>query len=117
MGLILSLRKRLRLLRRTSLSWFRLLHAGIGALTLTVLLAHTGLHMGNNLNRALLFTFLGVVATGGMVGVATASSGRAGGTSAAALRRARTWLMGSHWLFLWVLPVLIAFHVIAVYYF
>ncbi len=115
--LVLSLRKRLRLLRRTSLSWFRLFHAAVGALTLTVLLAHTGLHMGNNLNRALLFTFLGVVATGAMVGVATASSGRVGGTSTAALRRARTWLMGSHWLFLWVLPVLIAFHVFAVYYF
>ena len=115
--LVLSLRKRLRLLRRTSLSWFRLFHAAVGALTLTVLLAHTGLHTGNNLNRALLFTFLGVVATGSMVGVATASSGRVGGTSTAAMRRARTWLMGSHWLFLWVLPVLIAFHVIAVYYF
>jgi nitrite reductase (NADH) large subunit len=115
--LILSLRKRLRVLRRTSLSWFRLFHAVVGALTLTVLVAHTGLHTGNNLNRALLFTFLGVVATGAMVGVATASSGRPGGTSAAALRRARTWLMGSHWLLLWVLPVLIAFHVVAVFYF
>jgi len=117
LGLTLSLRKRIRLMRRTSLSWFRLLHAVIGALALGLLLAHTGLHTGNNLNRGLLFTFLGVVATGAMVGVVTASSGRAGGMSAAALRRARTWLMGSHWLFLWVLPVLIAFHVIAVYYF
>jgi nitrite reductase (NADH) large subunit len=117
LGLVLSLRKRVRKLRRTPLSWFRSFHAAIGALTLTVLLAHTGMHMGGNLNRLLLVTFLGVVATGGMLGVATASSGRAGGPSAAALRRFRTWLMGSHWLFLWLLPVLIAFHVVAVYYF
>jgi nitrite reductase (NADH) large subunit len=116
-GLALSLRKRLRLLRRTSLSWFRLFHAAIGALALAVLLAHTGLHAGNHLNRILLVTFLGVVATGAMVGVVTASSGRAGGSSVAALRRARTWFMGSHWLLLWLLPVLIAFHVIAAYYF
>ncbi|HKE20295.1 MAG TPA: FAD-dependent oxidoreductase [Kofleriaceae bacterium] len=115
--LVLSLRKRLRLLRRTSLTWFRLFHAVIGALTLAVLLAHTGLHVGNHLNRLLLVTFLGVVATGGMVGVVTASSGRAGAASVAALRRARSWLMGGHWLFLWLLPVLIAFHVIAAFYF
>jgi nitrite reductase (NADH) large subunit len=117
LGLILSLRKRVRALRRTSLTWFRLLHAIIGSLALVGLLAHTGLHTGNNLNRALLFTFLGVVATGGMVGIATASAGRIGGTSVAALRRTRTWLMGTHWLFLWILPVLVTFHVIAVYYF
>jgi nitrite reductase (NADH) large subunit len=117
LGLLLSLRKRIRAMRRTSLTWFRLLHAAIGALALVVLLAHTGLHTGSNLNRALLFTFLAVVATGGMVGIATASAGRAGGASAAALRRMRTWVMGTHWLFLWLLPVLVTFHVIAVYYF
>ncbi len=93
------------------------MHALTGGLALTVLVAHTGMHMGGGLNRALLLTFLAVVATGGMVGIATASSGRVGGPSAAALHRARLWLMGSHWLFLWLFPVLVAFHVIAVYYF
>ena len=116
-GLVLSLRKRVRKLRRTPLTWFRLFHALIGGAALAVLLAHTGMHMGDNLNRALLFTFLAVVATGGMVGIATASAARVSSSSAAALRRARSWLMGSHWLFIWLLPVLIAFHVIAVYYF
>jgi nitrite reductase (NADH) large subunit len=117
LGLVLSLRKRVRKLRRTPLTWFRLFHAMVGALAMAVLLAHTGLHMGDNLNRALLFTFLAVVATGGMVGIATASAARVSGGSAAAMRRARAWIMGSHWLFIWLLPVLITFHVIAVYYF
>jgi len=114
--LALSVRKRVRALRRTPLTWFRLFHAVVGALTLTILLAHTGMHMGSNLNRALLLTFLGVIASGGMVGVATASAGRIG-ASVAAARRTRSWLMGGHWVFLWLLPVLITFHVIAVYYF
>ena len=116
-ALVLSLRKRVRALRRTPLTWFRTAHAVIGCATLLFLVAHTGMHAGENLNRALLFTFLGVVATGALVGVATASSGRIGGPSAAALRRTRVWLMGSHWVFLWILPVLVAFHVIAIFYF
>src|SRR5262249_45916482 len=117
LGLALSARKRVPRLRGMSLSWFRTVHAVTGALALAVLLAHTGMYMGGHLNRALVVTFLGVIATGSMVGITTASSGGVGARSAAALRRARTWFMGSHWLFLWLLPVLVAFHVIAVYYF
>jgi nitrite reductase (NADH) large subunit len=116
-ALVLSLRKRAPALRRTPLTWFRTAHAVIGCLTLVFLVAHTGMHAGANLNRALLVTFLAVLVTGALVGVATASSGRLGGPSAAALRRTRAWLMGGHWVFLWLLPVLVAFHVIAIFYF
>lgn len=109
LGLLLSVRKRLPSLRRLgAVRWFRLLHAVVGLAAIAVLVGHTGMRIGDNLNRALLVAFLGVVASGATVGVAAAAPGVA---------RAVPVLLWGHLMFLWVLPVLVAFHVLAVYWF
>ncbi len=82
------------------------LHALIGVLAMAALVAHTGLHTGDNLNRALLVAFLGAIASGGALGL-----------SSLAARRARAPLLWGHLLLLGVLPVLLAFHIVAVLYF
>ncbi len=110
LGLLLSARKRLPRWRRAAgnMSWFRILHAAVGLVAIALLVGHTGMRAGDNLNLALLVAFLGVIASGATVGVAAVAPGMA---------RATPVLLWGHFLFLWVLPVLIAFHVIAVYWF
>ena len=99
-----SLRKRWRRLSRGELGSWRVAHTGLGALALAVLLAHTGLRLGSGFNQVLMILFL--------------SAAVLGGATAAGLghRYARLtfWL---HVLIVWPLPVLIAFHVLASYYF
>jgi nitrite reductase (NADH) large subunit len=82
------------------------LHALVGVLAMTAVVAHTGLHAGDNLNRALLVAFLGAVASGGALGL-----------SSLIARRARSPLLWGHLLLLGALPVLLAFHIVAVFYF
>jgi nitrite reductase (NADH) large subunit len=73
---------------------------------MAALVAHTGLHTGDNLNRALLVAFLGAIASGGALGL-----------SSLLARRARSPLLWGHLLLLSALPVLLAFHIVAVLYF
>lgn len=114
--LLLSARKRLRWFRIGAYAWHRVVHASIGVAALGLVVAHTGMHLGHNLNRALMLTFLSVVLTGGLLGAATAGTASTGDIAQVA-RRARPTLVWSHWLCLWALPVLVAFHVVGVYYF
>ncbi len=82
------------------------LHALVGVTAMSVLVAHTGLHAGDNLNRALLLAFLGSIGTGGALGLSSLFA-----------RRARSPLLWSHLILLGALPVLLAFHIVAVFYF
>lgn len=82
------------------------LHALVGVLAMAGLVAHTGLHAGDHLNRALLLAFLGAIASGGALGLASRLA-----------RRARSPLLWGHLLLLGALPVLLAFHIVAVFYF
>jgi nitrite reductase (NADH) large subunit len=82
------------------------LHAMVGVLAMSALVAHTGLHTGDNLNRALLVAFLGAIGSGGALGL-----------SSLLARRARSPLLWGHLLLLGALPVLLAFHIVAVLYF
>jgi nitrite reductase (NADH) large subunit len=112
-GLLLSLRKRVRWFRLGAYPIHRAVHAGLGLACLAILVAHTGLHLGHNLNRALMLVFLGVAATGGAVGLMV--SGEAT-TRVRVVLQARPILTWLHLLTLWVLPVLVIFHVLSVYY-
>jgi nitrite reductase (NADH) large subunit len=105
-SLIMIVLRRARRARRKSLL-LTTVHSFIGVLAIAVLVAHTGLHAGDNLNRALLTAFLGVIVTGGAVGLA----------SLASVSRARPVLLWSHRILLGALPVLLAFHIVAVFYF
>ena len=86
------------------LGWWRLGHAAFAALALVGLIAHTGLRLGSGFNQLLTVSFLAATVFGA---AAAAGFGR---------RNARLtfWL---HVLAVWPLPVLIAFHVFAAYYF
>ena len=99
-----SLRKRWRRVGWGGLDWWRVGHGALGALALMTLLLHTGLRLGSGLNQILMICFLAASLLGGAT---AAGLGR---------RHARLtfWL---HVLAVWPLPVLVAFHVLASYYF
>ncbi|HKA86537.1 MAG TPA: FAD-dependent oxidoreductase [Haliangiales bacterium] len=109
LGLVLSLRKRWRRFRHGGFERWRLLHAGVNALALAVLFAHTGLHLGDNLNRALVVAFLGAA----VAGVAAAVVG-AVAPNAAPPKRAMVWV---HVILTWPLLALLLTHVFHAYYY
>jgi nitrite reductase (NADH) large subunit len=113
-GLLLPLRKRLAWPRWGAFGSYRALHTCLGLLSAVALCVHTGMHLGSHLNFALAFVFLLAASVGGCAGIA---AGLEGGRGAAWARAARGHLSRLHLLLLWPLPVLLAFHVIAVYYF
>jgi nitrite reductase (NADH) large subunit len=114
LAILLSARKRVRWVRFGDYASWRVLHAALGAGTLAVLLAHTGLHLGEHLNRMLMASFLAVALMGAASGGITALECRLGAGSGARARRVVTWL---HILACWPLPVLLGFHIFSVYYF
>lgn len=99
-----SLAKRWERARRRGLGGWRLGHAALSALALIGLIAHTGMRLGSGFNQILMVSFLAATVFGA---VAAAGFGR---------RNARLtfWL---HLAAVWPLPVLIAFHIFATYYF
>jgi nitrite reductase (NADH) large subunit len=113
-GMALSLRKRIRRFSLGDFGHWRAVHGALGAVTLMVLVTHTGLHLGANLNLLLMLNFLAVALTGALAGVVTALENRLQGVAAVWLRRSWTLL---HILLVWPLPVLIFFHAFASYYY
>ena len=104
-GLSLSLRKRWRRFRLADYRRFRLVHVTVNVLALAMLAAHTGLRLGDNLNRALLIVFLGTAASGVLAAVLSAL-GRP--------PRRTFWL---HLLISWPLLGLLGAHIFHAYYY
>jgi nitrite reductase (NADH) large subunit len=116
LGLVLSVRRRVRFARRGSFVVYRALHTCLGLLALMALVAHTGMRLGQNLNFALVSCFLGAALVGSGAGVVTALE--AGDSSAALVARTlRPWLQTMHLFLCWPLPLLVGLHILAVYYF
>lgn len=113
-GLLMSLRKRVKWFRLAEYRHFRLLHVAIGLLVLVTLTAHTGLRLGANLNQMLMVDFLALLAVGAMAGGVTALERRFGSAAGRRWRRVATW---GHILCSWPLPALLGFHILSVYYF
>lgn len=114
---VLSLRKRVPLLRRLGdYGGWRLVHLVLGSIALVALFAHTGFRLGSNLNFWLMACFLGLGIAGGLAGFATALEHRIGATprAAAKVRTASFWL---HLLAFWPLPLLLAVHILSVYFY
>jgi nitrite reductase (NADH) large subunit len=105
-GLVMSLRKRWMRFRFGAFEVWRLLHALMGVGALIVLVAHTGLRFGTNLNFALMSIFVGANLLGAFAGVAGGLDLR--------WRRFATWM---HIVMIWPLPVLVGFHILMAYYF
>ncbi|UQA57733.1 FAD-dependent oxidoreductase [Polyangium aurulentum] len=114
LSLVLSLRKRIKRFTFLDVPMFRSIHGVIGALTLFGLVAHTGLHLGTQLNFWLAIDFLAVTVLGAVAGVVTAISGRWSAVTARDRRLATSRL--HLWLF-FPMPVLVLLHVLQVYYY
>lgn len=113
-AMTISARKRIHRLRIGDFNSWRLLHVAMGVGMGLLLILHTGLQMGQGMNRMLLVAMLMVAASGAIAGGITALETFIGGRRARKLRSASFWL---HLLGFWPLPVLLGMHILSVYYF
>jgi nitrite reductase (NADH) large subunit len=111
---LISVRKRLPRLPLGGFDLWRLLHVALGALAIAVLVAHTGLRTGHELNFWLMATFLGLLAAGGVGGAAVALEHRLPRPLARRARRISLW---GHILLIWPLPALLGFHILKGYWY
>lgn len=110
----LSARKRIKKFRLGHVDGWRYAHSIIGYSALLILMVHTGLRLGNNLNFALMLVFLCATLMGSLVGVFMAKNHH---WSDFKLRQYRLWLSRLHHTILWMLLPLLSFHILSVYYF
>ncbi len=113
-GLLMSMRKRVKRFQIGSFNSWRLAHVMLGCTALLLLLGHTGLHLGSNLNQWLLFDYLALAVLGALASVLIAFQNR---LAPSVGRRQRNFWFWSHLLLAWPLPALLSFHVLSVYYF
>ena len=114
-ALILSLRKRWTRFSFGDFGRWRFAHTLIGVGTLIFLIGHTGFRFGNNLNQVLMVSFLVLNLVGTFAGGITAVALRHG--TRPTTHRWQNRLIQAHTVLFWPLPILILFHIIAVYYF
>ena len=84
---------------------------------LILLVAHTGFHMGHNLNMALMISFLGLNLVGALAGIFASMESTASGEWATRARRLRPAFTLAHIILFWPLPVLLVFHVLLTFYY
>lgn len=113
-GLLMSLRKRLKWIKLGEFAHWRLLHIALGLVCAFILILHTGLHMGHNLNRLLMLDFLAVLLMGSAAGMAVSASHKLSATQALKVRK---WLSRLHLWITWPLPALLGIHILTVYYY
>jgi len=114
LSLVFSLRKRIRRFALLDVPTFRAIHGVIGASTLLALVVHTGLRLGHHMNFWLAVDFLAVCVLGALAGVVTAMSNR---WSPLVARDRRLMSARVHIVAFWPLPVLVALHVVQIYYY
>lgn len=110
----LAVRKRWKRLNVGHVDSWRYAHSIVGILALLVLMVHTGMRLGENLNFTLMATFIGATLTGSLVGVFMARNHH---WSDFKLRKHRLWWSRVHHTLLWMLLPLLGFHILSVYYF
>ena len=107
-------RKRLAPRIAGSQRW-RLSHAVIGAMCVLALFAHTGFRFGDNINAALMSTYLAALLSGALAGVAIGGAHRLQRAGAGRVGMPLRTLLRVHVLALCPLPALVAVHVLLVY--
>ncbi len=112
--LLLSARKRFPGFALGEFSHWRLFHAAIGVATIVGVGIHTGFRMGANLNFALMACFVAVLVLGSLTALVTSLESRLPASIGGLLRR--SWTV-AHIALFWPLPVLIGFHVLAIYFY
>ncbi|WP_455205322.1 FAD-dependent oxidoreductase [Kaarinaea lacus] len=113
-GMVMSMRKRLKFFKLGDFNHWRLVHITLGVAVLGVLMLHTGLHLGSNLNFVLMLTFLSVALTGAVAGAIVGFEAKLNPLTA---KRARLFINNVHLIMFWPLPVLLGFHIVSFYYF
>ncbi len=113
LSLLLSARKRVRRVKVGAFATWRIGHVALGALALGLLVLHTGLRLGQHINRWLMGDVLAMVAVGAIAAAVTALDYRLPVERAQLLRGLCN---RSHIVLFWPLPVLVGFHVFLVYY-
>ncbi|MBI1390801.1 MAG: NAD(P)/FAD-dependent oxidoreductase [bacterium] len=116
-ALLFSLRKRVTWLKWGEYSWWRMVHAVIGMTTLLALPIHTGFRLGANMNEALMISFILLCAAGAFAGAATGIEALNRPLLRRFLITAKPYLTYLHIALFWPIPILIAFHILAVYYY
>lgn len=111
---VITLRKRVNRFAWLDFSWWRVFHVLLGAVLLLALLVHSGARMGDNLNFWLMLSFLGVLLSGGLLGIGIGNEHQ---LPRKVVSKVREWSLWLHLLFLWPLPVLLSFHILKAFYF
>lgn len=114
-GLLLSLRKRIKWFRFGHFAYWRVFHTAFGIIALLALFVHTGFRFGHNLNFWLMFTFVALNLLGALAGVVAAIESAGNSKAALTARRFRPALTYAHLILFWPLPVLLTFHILSVY--
>ncbi len=112
--IIFSLSKRWNGFRLGRFVFWRNMHATLGVFALFILLAHTGMHLGVNLNQWLMSNFIALSIAGGLSALVNSKASLIPVTYVNPIKRAVNWV---HIISFWPLPVLLSVHVISVYYF
>jgi nitrite reductase (NADH) large subunit len=113
-GLLLSLRKRWRRFPWGTVPGLRVAHGWLGVAALGCLWAHTGLRLGERLNRLLMLDFLALALLGGVAAAVTAIGHHLDPTAALSPQK---FASRAHLVLLLPLPILVALHVLGAYYF
>ncbi|MBI1246712.1 NAD(P)/FAD-dependent oxidoreductase [bacterium] len=117
LGLVFSLRKRIRWITWGSFANWRFAHAALGTACVVGMIAHTGMSLGSNLNFALAITFIFMNLLGAATGALTVLETRTTGNMAMLVRRWRPRMTYLHIALFWPVPALLLFHIVATYYF
>ncbi len=110
--LLMSLRKRFNWEFLGDYSNLRVLHGVLGGVGLLIILAHTGAHLGSNLNKYLMINVLSLVGVGAMAALALIFSNKF--KLGIRFKKIGYWL---HVIISWPLPALLCAHIFTVYYF
>ena len=113
-GLVISLRKRIKKLEFGQFAYWRFVHIFLGVACTMTLILHTGMHFGENLNQMLMINFISVLLLGGLAGAVMSLSHKLNPIQSISIRRFFSWC---HILVTWPLPVLLAIHILTVYYY
>ncbi len=109
----MSLRKRKAILIGDFAHW-RLLHVLLGLALLALLALHTGFEWGARLPRFLLLSVLAALGAGSLAAISLWLENRLAGNWTRGVRRGLYW---AHVVTAWPIPVLLALHLVSVYYF
>jgi nitrite reductase (NADH) large subunit len=111
---LLSLRKRMNSFTWLSYPTWRVIHGALGIVLLMVLITHTGLHLGENLNFALMISYITASLVGSLAGIAISLEHKIKPSITPIIRKFSFW---GHLVASWPIPTLLTFHILSVYYF